>query len=196
MSRLVRATWRVDADNASMRRRLEDLGAELAQARHNLDNAMEIVRAHDEFRQTRRYHAPPGRSGARPTGCGAPGAAARMPEPDTGDLWDAPAAGRGDAPARRRRRRVRGGGPRRARRRGPETVERLVSLCDGHRSLSEIAAALDDADRDEVPRARAGAGGSRGARGLHQAYRVFHWQSSVESDYFREPDEAQPVDPR
>jgi hypothetical protein len=57
MARLVRATWRVDADNASRRRRLEDLGAELAQARHNLDNAMEIVRAHDEFLRTRRYRA-------------------------------------------------------------------------------------------------------------------------------------------
>jgi hypothetical protein len=47
----------LESANASMRRQLEDLGAELAEARHNLDNAMEIVRAHSEFVRTRRYRA-------------------------------------------------------------------------------------------------------------------------------------------
>jgi SagB-type dehydrogenase family enzyme len=78
----------------------------------------------------------------------------------------------------------------------PATVERLVSLCDGHRTLSEIAAALEDADRDEV-HALARALVDHGALvDCTQAYRVFHWQSSIESDFFREPDEAQPAHPR
>jgi hypothetical protein len=57
MARLIRTTWTLESANTAMRRQLEDLGAELAQARHNLDNAMEIVRAHSEFVRTRRYRA-------------------------------------------------------------------------------------------------------------------------------------------
>jgi hypothetical protein len=38
-----------------MRGQLEELSAELARCRHNLDNANDIVEAHTEFVQTRRY---------------------------------------------------------------------------------------------------------------------------------------------
>ena len=55
MARLARIGWTAEASAASMRGQLEELGAELARTRHNLDNAMEIVRAHSEFVQTRRY---------------------------------------------------------------------------------------------------------------------------------------------
>jgi hypothetical protein len=55
MARLVRESWMLESSAASMRGQLEDLSAELARCRHNLDNAREIVGAHTEFVQTRRY---------------------------------------------------------------------------------------------------------------------------------------------
>jgi SagB-type dehydrogenase family enzyme len=71
------------------------------------------------------------------------------------------------------------------------TVERLVSLCDGHRTLAEIATALEDAEREEV-QGLAQALLDHGALvDCTQAYRVFHWQSSIESGYFREVDDAE-----
>jgi hypothetical protein len=55
MARLVRESWMLESSVASMRGQLEELGAELARCRQNLDNAKEIVGAHTEFVQTRRY---------------------------------------------------------------------------------------------------------------------------------------------
>jgi hypothetical protein len=55
MARLVRESWMLESSVASMRRQLEELSAELARCRHNLDNASDIVGAHTEFVQTRRY---------------------------------------------------------------------------------------------------------------------------------------------
>ncbi len=55
MARLVRESWMLESSVASMRGQLEELGAELARCRHNLDNAREIVEAHTDFVQTRRY---------------------------------------------------------------------------------------------------------------------------------------------
>jgi hypothetical protein len=55
MARLVRESWMLESSVASMRGQLEELGAELARCRQNLDTAKEIVGAHTEFVQTRRY---------------------------------------------------------------------------------------------------------------------------------------------
>jgi hypothetical protein len=55
MARLVRESWMLESSATSMRGQLEDLSAELARCRHHLDNASEIVGAHTEFVQTRRY---------------------------------------------------------------------------------------------------------------------------------------------
>ena len=72
-----------------------------------------------------------------------------------------------------------------------ETVERMISLCDGRHTLSEIAEALHDADVegiDELARTLVAHGALVDCT---QAYRIFHWQSSTESGYFREPDDEQ-----
>jgi SagB-type dehydrogenase family enzyme len=118
-----------------------------------------------------------------------------MPEPDPPDLWElrplATALPRRDDggvvfAVEDRDVRVEG---------DAATVEGLVSLCDGHRTLSEIAAVLEGADRDEL-HALARALVEHGALvDCTEAYRVFHWQSSIESDYFRAPDEAAPAPP-
>jgi hypothetical protein len=55
MARLVRESWMLESSVASMRGQLEELSAELARCRHNLDNAEDIVGAHTEFVHTRRY---------------------------------------------------------------------------------------------------------------------------------------------
>jgi SagB-type dehydrogenase family enzyme len=72
-----------------------------------------------------------------------------------------------------------------------ETVERMISLCDGRHTLSEIAAAFDDGaaeDVDELARTLVASGALVDCT---QAYRIFHWQSSTESGYFRGLDDEQ-----
>jgi hypothetical protein len=55
MARLVRNNWMLDSYAPSARMRTEELDTELDRTRVDLDNAMEIVRAHTEFVATRRY---------------------------------------------------------------------------------------------------------------------------------------------
>jgi SagB-type dehydrogenase family enzyme len=72
-----------------------------------------------------------------------------------------------------------------------ETVERMISLCDGRRTLSEIAESFDDAAVEEI-RELARTLVAHGALvDCTQAYRIFHWQSSTESGYFQQLDEDQ-----
>lgn len=71
------------------------------------------------------------------------------------------------------------------------TVERVVSLCDGQRTISEIADALEDADREDIHELARILVAHGALVDCTQAYRVFHWQSSTESPYFREVGDAE-----
>src|SRR5436305_2146738 len=133
----------------------------------------------------------PWRSDDPPTGCGGPCAAAPMSDRESASLWELrpvpTAVSRRDGggvvfSVENRDVRVDG---------DVATVERLVSLCDGHRTLSEIAEEVEDAEREDIG-ALADALVAHGVLvDCTQAYRVFHWQSSVESGYYREIDDAQ-----
>ena len=71
------------------------------------------------------------------------------------------------------------------------TVERMISLCDGQRTVPQIAEAFEDADVEDI-RELADTLVAHGALvDCTQAYRIFHWQSSTESGYFREVDDDQ-----
>ena len=60
------------------------------------------------------------------------------------------------------------------------TVERVVSLCDGQRTISEIADALEDADREDIHELARILVAHGALVDCTQAYRVFHWQSSTD----------------
>lgn len=69
-------------------------------------------------------------------------------------------------------------------------LRRILGCCDGRRTVAQILETLDVADRAEAT-ALIEALLERGALcDCTQAWRVFHWQSSVESGFFRTPSEA------
>jgi SagB-type dehydrogenase family enzyme len=72
-----------------------------------------------------------------------------------------------------------------------ETVERMVALCDGRRTLSEIAETVDAAAVEEICELARTLVAHGALVDCTQAYRIFHWQSSTESGYFRELDDDQ-----
>jgi SagB-type dehydrogenase family enzyme len=72
-----------------------------------------------------------------------------------------------------------------------ETVERMISLCDGRRTLSEIAAAFDSSAVEEIHELARTLVAHGALVDCTQAYRIFHWQSSTESGYYRAVDDEQ-----
>jgi SagB-type dehydrogenase family enzyme len=72
-----------------------------------------------------------------------------------------------------------------------EIVERMISLCDGRRTLAEIAETFDDAEVEDIHELARTLVAHGALVDCTQAYRIFHWQSSTESGYFQALDDDQ-----
>ena len=70
-------------------------------------------------------------------------------------------------------------------------VQRILSLCDGLRRLSEVVDDFDEDAREDVRELVAKLVEHGVLIDCTQAYRVFHWQSSTSSPYYRPLDDSE-----